>query len=128
MKKKAWIRILLFGLMTWLVPFLISFMFYKPGGELVVSLGLFKTIMILVGAATGLYLLYQIYKNGPPIPRAGVIVGAVWFGINVVLDLAVLLPLTHMSLAAYWSDIGLRYLLIPMMSITLDKLAVAQTR
>lgn len=123
MRTNAWVRILLFGVATWLMPFLVSFLFYKPGGELAVSIGLFKSVMILVGSGVGLYLLYRLYRNGRPVAHAGVLIGLAWFAINVALDLLALLPLTGLPFGVWASEIGLRYLLIPMICITVDNVA-----
>ena len=37
MKKKLIVKNILFGFLSWLIPFAVSFLFYKPGGELVVG-------------------------------------------------------------------------------------------
>ena len=44
------------------------------------------------------------------------IVGLTWFGLNIVLDLLILIPMSGMTLPDYFAQIGLRYVAIPAMS------------
>ncbi len=37
--------------------------------------------------------------------------------ISIVLDLAVLLPMSGMAIVPYFTDIGLRYLIIPIITV-----------
>jgi len=52
----------------------------------------------------------------PPTQRSGLALGCYWLAINLLLDLTVLVPLAKMSIVLYLYDIGLRYLLIPIIS------------
>jgi hypothetical protein len=47
------------------------------------------------------------------------VVGLLWFGINVSLDVLILVPLTKMSLPDYFGEIALRYLVIPIMAFAI---------
>jgi uncharacterized membrane protein YpjA len=49
--------------------------------------------------------------------KEGIIIGITWFGINILLDLLVLIPMSGMSIADYFAQIGIRYLAIPAISI-----------
>jgi hypothetical protein len=49
MTKKIIIKNVLLGFLSWLIPFAISFLFYKPGGELVVPYATFKSTIMVVG-------------------------------------------------------------------------------
>lgn len=110
-------KILIFGFLTWLIPFLIAIPLYSPSGEPAIDEGLFKSIMIITGAATGAILLWKIYTVPMDHPmRQGIIIGIVWLLMNWMLDGIILLPLSHMSVSRYFFDIGLRYLMIPIMS------------
>ncbi|MDP2218045.1 MAG: hypothetical protein Q8J68_12250 [Methanolobus sp.] len=106
--------------MSWLIPFLASFLFYTREGELTIDIFLFKSIMIVVGSITAAFLLVSYFRNiGADYLREGVILGLTWFGINILLDLLVLIPMSGMSLADYFAQIGLRYVVIPVMCITI---------
>jgi hypothetical protein len=108
----------LFGIISWLVPFVTSFGFYKPEGELAIDYELFKSIMVVVSSCTGIVLLilYSKHLETDPVARA-VIIGSLWFAINIVLDTVILIPMSSMSYESYFYSIGIRYLTIPAFSI-----------
>jgi hypothetical protein len=108
-----------YGFLSWLIPFLTSFLFYTREGELTIDIFLFKSIMIVVGSVTAAFLLISYFRNiGADYLKEGVILGLTWFGINILLDLLVLIPMSEMSLEEYFAQIGLRYVVIPVMCIT----------
>jgi hypothetical protein len=75
--------------------------------------------MIVVGSVTAAFLLISYFKNiGAEYFKEGVILGLTWFGINILLDVLVLLPMSGMTLGDYFAQIGLRYVVIPVMTIT----------
>ncbi len=112
------IRNVLYGSLTWLIPFVASIFFYSKEGGLTVDIFLFKSIMIVVGSISAAFLLISYFKNiKNGYLREGVIVGFTWLGINILLDLLVLIPMSGMSIPDYFMQIGIRYLVIPVMSI-----------
>lgn len=114
-----YLRNVLYGFMAWLIPFVTSFLFYTREGGLTVDIFLFKSIMIVVGSISAAFLLISYFKIIiADYFKEGVIVGFVWFGINILLDLLVLIPMSGMSIADYFTQIGLRYIVIPVMTIT----------
>lgn len=113
-------KVAMYGLLTWAIPFVVSIPLMGGGGQPVVPIGVFKSIMVLVGAATGAWLLLRVLRQSPPFKHVGVTVGFMWFGINLGLDLLVLVPLSGMGLSEYFGEIGLRYLLIPILAIAID--------
>lgn len=116
---KQYLKNALYGFLAWLIPFAASFFFYTREGKLTVDVFLFKSIMIVVGSVCAAFLLVSYFKtiNANHL-REGVIVGLTWFSINIALDLLVLIPMSGMSITDYFAQIGLRYLVIPAMSIT----------
>lgn len=109
---------LLYGFLVWLIPFIAAVPFYTPEGEPLIDIFLFKTIMILVGALAGVGLLVRYFKTVTEnYLRESVRIGGLWLVMNWALDFAVLLQLNPMSLSAYFGEIGLRYLTIPIISI-----------
>lgn len=121
---KKYLKIALFGFLTWVIPFVISFFFYSKEGQPVIDIFLFKTIMIVVGSITGAILLVIYFKKlTDNYLKEGILVGIAWFLINIILDLLVLLPMSKMPLGMYFSAIGLRYLVIPVMSIAIGYVA-----
>lgn len=116
---KKYLKNILYGFLAWLIPFVASFFFYTREGKLTVDVFLFKSLMIVVGSVSAAFLLVSYFKavNANHL-REGVIVGSAWFCINIALDLLVLVPMSGMSVSDYFTQIGLRYLVIPAMSIT----------
>lgn len=118
MMKKFLVNVL-YGFLAWLVPFVASFFFYTSEGKLTIDVFLFKSIMLLVGSVTLAFLLVSYFKKiNSSYFKEGILVGLIWFGINILLDLVVLIPMSGMSIADYFTRIGLSYLVIPVMCIT----------
>ena len=113
-----YVRNVLYGFLAWLIPFVASIFFYTSEGKLTIDIFLFKSIMIVVGSFSAAILLIYYFKNiNNDYLKEGIIVGLVWFGINIVLDLLILIPMSGMSIMDYFMQIGLRYLAIPAMSV-----------
>lgn len=123
MTKKLIARNILLGFLSWLIPFAVSFLFYKPGGELVVPYSTFKTIIMAVGVISGCYLLFLYFKSiGSDFITNSIIVGLSWFAINIILDSLVLIPMMKTTFANYFMSIGLGYIAIPAISIAMGYL------
>ncbi len=56
-------HILIYGVLIWLVPFVLSFLFYNPDGTLVIDIFFFKTIMIVSGSLVGVYLAVKYFRQ-----------------------------------------------------------------
>ena len=112
-------RNILYGFLAWLIPFVASFFFYSEEGGLAIDIFLFKSIMIVVGSISAAFLLISYFKKiNTNYLKEGILVGLTWFGINILLDLLFLIPMSGMSVADYFTQIGIRYLVIPAMCIT----------
>ncbi|MFM9887285.1 MAG: hypothetical protein ACKVQT_30020 [Burkholderiales bacterium] len=114
------IGLVLYGFLTWLVPFAVSVPLMGRDGQPVLPIGAFKSLMIVIGSAVGAWLLVRVFRRRPVFKPAGAVVGVLWIGINIGLDLLILLPMTKMSLPDYFGEIALRYLVIPIMAIAID--------
>jgi uncharacterized membrane protein YpjA len=114
------IRLILYGTVTWLVPFMVSVPLMGPDGQSVIPLAVFKSLMIIVGAAVGAWMLVRVFRQALLFKYTALMIGLLWLGINIVLDLLVLLPIAKMSLPDYLGDIALRYLIIPIMAVAID--------
>lgn len=119
LKPISTIRLLWYGFLTWLIPFVFSVPLIGGDGQPILPSGTFKSLMIVVGSVVGAWLLVRVFRQRPAFKRAGLIVGLLWMGINVGLDLLILVPLTKMSLPDYFGDIALRYLVIPTMAVAI---------
>ena len=106
-----------YGFLTWLVPFLTATPLVSPDGVPRIDIFLFKKIMLLVGTATGTYLLVRLLgREQSDAFSAGVKVGFAWLVINLGLDAVILLPISGMGAREYMQSIGLTYFTIPMIA------------
>jgi hypothetical protein len=129
MTKKLLAKNLLLGFLSWFIPFAVSFLFYKPGGELVVPYSTFKSAIMAVGVLTGCYLLFRYFKSMESnFIRNGVVVGLSWFAINIFLDTLVLIPMMKTTFADYFMSIGISYIAIPIISVTIGTLLEKNTK
>lgn len=111
------------GVLSWLVPFAASIVFFDSSGALRIPQPLFKSLMIVVFGGIGVALLVIAFRRFSPTARNGMALGGLWLLINLVLDIAVLLPMSGMSLGLYLEDIGLRYLLMPIIGLGMGLIA-----
>jgi len=111
---------ILLGFLSWLIPFAVSFLFYKPGGELIVPYSTFKSAIMVVGSISGCYLLFKYFEqvDGNFI-KNGIAVGLSWFAINIIFDAVILIPMMKTTFTAYFMSIGLSYIAIPTISIAM---------
>lgn len=123
MNKKLIFSTLGLGFLSWLIPFLASFLFYKPGGDLMVPYATFKSVIMVIGTLSGCLLMYRQFSgiDGNYLSN-GMITGIAWFVINIVLDALVLMPMMKTTFPEYFMSIGVGYLAIPVISISMGLL------
>jgi uncharacterized membrane protein YpjA len=105
-----------YGFASWAIPFVVSLLFFERGGQPRLPLDLIKSIMVLVGAGSGGALLALLFREHRPSLFHGLAIGSLWLFMNVALDLAILVPMARMSLGQYFAEIGVRYIVIPIMA------------
>ena len=111
-------KIILFGFIGWIIPYISAFFMYSQEGEVLVDIFLFKTIMILIGNTLGVYLMVMYFKKTKEdILKKSIYLGVIWVIMFWLLDFVALLPLSDMTFGAYFMEIGLRYLLVPVISL-----------
>jgi hypothetical protein len=126
---KNTLRLLLLGLMTWAIPFFAAFFFMDQAGQLSIDMYLFKTIMIIVGGITGAFAIVLYFKKHKvAYLKHGLLAGLTWFIINVLLDLILLVPMSKMPYPDYFNQIGLRYLMIPIMTMMVGIILTSKTK
>jgi hypothetical protein len=113
MEKIVTLRTSTLGFVSWLVPFVASFLFFDTSGQLSIPQPLFKSLMVVIFGALGCALFVLAFRRLRASPATGLALGCYWLAINLGLDLVILVPFTKMPVVAYFYDIGLRYLLIP---------------
>jgi len=107
---------IVFGVLVWLIPFIMSFLIYPLK---IANNPLFETIMPIVLVLVGsLFLFLYIKKDSYLTPLKGLELGLIFFIISIVLDLFMFMegPM-KMSFSEYMLDIGLTYLIYPILGI-----------
>ncbi len=109
-------RAVLFGFLVWLIAFVVAFLIFPLRES---ARPLFESIMpVVVTIATVVFTLLYFRRVRGNHVREGVMLGALWLAINVLIDLPLMLwgPI-GMSLTEYMADIGLTYLIIPAVTL-----------
>jgi uncharacterized membrane protein YpjA len=121
-----WRRALVLGLLSWVIPFLVSFLVFPVKKS---NAPLFSTVMTLVVVLTAGVLFPVYFRERAATVSKAVLVGVLWFGINLILDYPMFAygPM-KMSVAKYYSEIGLSYLIFPAFAFGAARLARAQER
>jgi hypothetical protein len=111
---KKIMKIALFGFILWLVCFIVAVIVWPLYDS---QFLLFKSIMVVTGTLVGMYLLvYYFKKIGSNYVKEGVVAGIIWFVVNIVLDLIVLVGILKTPLIDYLISPGVGYLCMPVMS------------
>jgi len=108
-------ELIVYGVLVWLIPFLVSWPLYSPKGEPLYDLQVIRSILIVVGSLVGALLALRYFRDTEKdLAREGAILGISWFVINSVLDIIVLVYLLKgMDLSAWAGQTGIRYILVP---------------
>ncbi|MFH1684940.1 MAG: hypothetical protein ABH983_01415 [Candidatus Micrarchaeota archaeon] len=114
-----YLKIALFGFLLWLVPFLTGFLFVDMEGNFTVDEIFFKSIMIIVGSFTSVVLAINYFKDvKKDYVKEGTVVGVIWLIINLGIDLFFVFGgFFPMTVEKYFTDIGIRYLAMPIYTI-----------
>lgn len=115
---RKWLGALGAGILLWLVVLSISILITPIRNT---NRIFFETLMPLaLSATTVVFALYYFRRVHTAFVREGFFIGALWFAVNVLFDLPLFMsgPLA-MSFGDYMMDIGLTYLLIPVITVGL---------
>ena len=107
---------LLYGFLLWLMPFTVSVLIFPIRTS---SRALFESIMpVVLTACVVLFLNLYFNKLEAGLLKEGVALGVIWFAISLALDLLMFMwgPM-KMTFADYMKDIGLTYLIFPIVTI-----------
>jgi hypothetical protein len=110
------LRNAIYGFGTWAIPFVLAFAFFDRTGQLTIDETFFKSIMIVVGGISGAWLLTRAFRRVEPVFVTGLVLGLFWLAINYAFDLAVLVAMMGQDPLSWFTDIGLRYLVLPAMA------------
>jgi hypothetical protein len=113
---KSWKRAFGLGVLAWLIPFVVAMLAFplrEPARPL------FESIMAVAVTATAVVLgLWYLRRLDRGVVREGLQLGLIWFVMCVLIDAPLMLfggPM-KMSFGAYMADIGLTYVVIPVVT------------
>ena len=113
-------KAILYGIAVWAIPF-IAAMFIFPLRES--ERPLFESI-IPVAVALGAVIFSAVYLRNSDVNyvKEGIFIGVIWLGVSLIIDLSMFMwgPM-KMSFIDYMKDIGLTYLMIPIITIGMGK-------
>ena len=106
-----WERAVLLGFLSWLIPFAFGFVLFPIKKT---NAPLFSTLMNLIVLLTAGALIGFYFRRRAPAFREALCVGVLWFAMNLVFDYPMFAygPM-QMTPLAYYSEIGLGYLVFP---------------
>jgi hypothetical protein len=108
-------RAVLFGVAIWLITFIVSFAIYPLKEQ---WRSLFESIMPVTIAFVVVYFALRYFRRvqGGYL-REGIILGLLWLLISLAIDLPLMLsPPINMNLVEYLADIGLTYVIMPIIT------------
>lgn len=121
---KKLFRTVIFGIFSWLVPFVTAFFFYSKEGNLTIDIHFFKSIMVVAGCFVGSVLLVIYFsKFRRSLAMEGFVAGIVWLAINIILDYIILIPMMKVDFSTYFTQIGMRYFTILITAVTIGYVA-----
>jgi hypothetical protein len=112
----AFRKALLFGLLIWVTAFVVAFAIFPVRES---SRALFESIMPVVLTSATVFFAHRYFRRVKAgFAKEGLLLGTLWMGVNVGIDLPLMLTPSpmQMTLGEYLSDIGLTYLLIPIIT------------
>ena len=113
-----YLKICLFGFLIWLIPFIVSFLIFGLHED---HRSLFESIMaVAVTLSVVIFSIIYFKTVGKGYIKEGVIIGMIWLIINLIIDLIIMVLLEspmQMSIDDYMMDIGLTYMVIPVITI-----------
>jgi len=112
---KSYLVALRYGFLVWLIPFIVSVLIYPLKES---QAPLFESIMpVIITASVVVFSMLSLRKPESRSLKAWIIVGIMWFLLCFLLDLTMFIwgPM-KMPFTAYIKDIGLTYLIIPIIS------------
>jgi hypothetical protein len=118
-----WKRAAALGFLSWLLPLAVSFAVFPLKQS---NAPLFDTLMALVTLLTGGALLTRYFRHQPVPVREAVLVGALWFVMNLAFDYPMFSygPM-KMTAGSYYSEIGLGYVAFPVFAFWAARLVKA---
>jgi hypothetical protein len=110
----SWRRAILLGLLVWAIPFVVA-LFAFPLKQS--NYPLFESIMPVALSATVVFCSLWYFRGSAASVVEGTLLGCVWLLISLAFDLPLMLsPPMNYSAVQYASDVGVTYLLMPIIT------------
>ncbi len=112
---KSFKLVFLYGFLIWLIPFIVAFLIYPIHQN---DRILFESIMpVIVTLSVMLFSILYFKKVESAFTKEGILLGVIWFVISIAIDLLMFSsgPM-KMGIVDYFKDIGLTYLIIPIIT------------
>ena len=111
----SWRRALVLGLLVWALPFAVAFAAFPLKKS---HYPLFESIMaVAVAGCVVVSALSYFSRARQPTLREGLLLGTVWMAISIAIDLPLMLsPPMSYSIDLYFADVGLTYLMMPIVA------------
>jgi hypothetical protein len=110
-------KAVLYGVLVWLIPFAVAFLAFPLRQS---ARPLFESIMaVTVAGAVAVFGVRYLSAVLTSFAREGLALGAVWLVISVAIDAPLMLlggPM-KMTVGQYVADIGVTYLMIPVITV-----------
>jgi hypothetical protein len=111
---QSWRAAIGFGLLVWLVPFAVAFGAFAAKES---WRSLFESIMAVTLAAAVVGAVWAYFRKRQASTLEGLFLGLLWLAISLAIDLPLMLsPPINYSLSEYLADIGLTYVMIPIIT------------
>ena len=109
-------KVLLYGFLLWLVPFIISFLMYPLKSS---NRVLWESIMsVVIAIAAVIFSILYLANLQTNFLKEAALIGIIWLAISIILDLFLFMEGSmKMPAGEYIMDIGLTYLMIPVICI-----------
>lgn len=110
-------KAILYGFLIWLIPFVVAFIIFPLHDS---NRPLFESIMPVAIALCVVIFGKMYFKNVEAnYKKEGIWLGLIWIIISLVIDLILFMPESpmHLSFVDYLMDIGITYLMIPVITI-----------
>jgi hypothetical protein len=109
-------KVIFYGFLVWLIPFAAGFLFFPIHES---NRILFESIMPVVVTGAVVFLGYHYLKTSNHPKTESMKLGVIWFLMSIAIDLVLFLSPSpmQMGIVEYVQDIGLTYLIIPIVII-----------
>ena len=110
-------RIILLGLLVWAVPFALGMMIFPVVSP---ASALFDTIMVVTLAGiTGIASAFYVARTPTASLDDGLLAGSIWMLMSLLCDVPFFIlgpEMTRMNPLDYMADVGLSYIMIPLIA------------